>query len=97
MPSPITSIMASLGFTGGTGGGGMSGTPGVVGGSNMSFEAFARSLGIDPNNMSPEMRDQLLSMFMQMKMQNNQRDQRQQDALQMPSGYTNVGNRGRGW
>jgi len=88
MPGPVDKIMTSLGFGGNR--------PGVVGGDTTSFEAFVKSLGIDPNNIPPEMRVQLMQMFMQMRAAQQGEGQARRDALRPSPGYSNVGARARG-
>ena len=93
MPSSYNSIMSSLGFpSSGPPQGSISPlelTPLSRGG----FEAFVNSLGLDPNNLSEEVRAQLMQMYIG-KAAADQEDFWNKRGAKAP--HTNVGARGRG-
>jgi len=88
MPGQIDSILSMLGGSPVTGQPPGAGAPyGRSVGPGQSFEAFILSLGIQPQDLTPELRAQLYAMWLEQKL----RGQEERDALQPRRGGVQPG------
>ena len=84
MPGQIDSILSMLGGSPVTGQPPGAGAPyGRSVGPGQSFEAFILSLGIQPQDLTPELRAQLYAMWLEQKLRGQEG---QQDGPRMPPG-----------
>lgn len=99
MPSPVNSIMSSLGFGGGVTGGQPAGVPaGPTGmayvGPGGNFASFLRSYGFTREGLDPDTYNKLMQMYLQYKSQAMDRWNAKHEFMPTDVGARSSGGRG---